>query len=333
MVDPSGELLAVRTRPTPATRGPAEVMRTAAELVRELAELGGGAGSGGGVKPGHAGPGGPGPDGGPGTVTAVGVGSAGVVDPRRGVVVSATGAIAGWAGTDLRGELSRALGLPVAVDNDVHAHALGEQWRGAAAGYRDVLLVAAGTGIGASLLLGGRVRHGAHSAAGHAGHLPVAAAAGRPCPCGGRGHVEAVASGPALLAEYRRRAAAVHTGEAAVPGPRAAAAEVARRDEVTHLAEVARLAEAGDPVAAAVLTEGATALGSAIGGLLNVIDPEIVVVGGGVAGCGALWWDALLEAVSAEALPALRDIPVEPAALGGAAALLGAARLVLEPER
>ncbi|MFB9718290.1 ROK family protein [Planobispora longispora] len=290
LVDPSGGLLAVRTRPTPATRGAAEVVRTAAELVRELAEL---------AVPGGA-----------GAVTAVGVASAGVIDSGRGVVVSATGAIAGWAGTDLRGELSRELGLPVAVDNDVHAHLLGEQWRGAAAGRRDVLLVAAGTGIGASLLLGGRVRHGARSVAGHAGHLPVAAAAGRPCPCGGRGHVEAVAAGPALLAEYRRRTGA----------------------GVTHLAEVALLAEAGDSVAAIVLAEGASALGSAIGGLVNVIDPEIVVIGGGVAGCGAPWWDALREAVRAEVLPALCDIPVEPAVLGGDAALLGAARLVLEVE-
>ncbi|GGQ11606.1 ROK family protein [Streptosporangium pseudovulgare] len=282
LVDPTGNLLAVRSRPTPATRGPDAVVDAAAELVREL-------------------------DGGAGTVTAVGVGSAGVIDPRSGTVVSATGAIPGWAGTDLRGELSRRLGLPVAVDNDVHAHALGELWRGAAAGRDDVLLVAVGTGVGASLVLGGRVRHGAHSVAGHAGHLPVPAAAGRPCPCGGHGHVEAVASGPALLAEYRRRSGA----------------------EAGHLSEVVRLADAGDPIAAAVLAEGAGALGAAIGGLVNVIDPELVLVGGGVTGCGEPWWRALREAVRAEALPALRDVPIEPAALGGDAALLGAARLAL----
>lgn len=283
LVDPSGALLAVRTLPTPATRGAAAVVDTAAGLVRELAAESGG-------------------------VAAVGIGSAGVVDPRRGMILSATAAIAGWAGTDLRGEISRLLGLPVAVDNDVHAHALGEQWRGAATGYADVLLVAVGTGVGASLVLDGRVRHGAHSVAGHAGHLPAAAAAGRLCPCGGRGHVEAVASGPALLAEYRRRTAS----------------------EVTRLADVARLAAAGDPVAAAVLTEGATALGSAVGGLINVIDPEVVVITGGVTGCGAPWWEALREAVHAETLPVLRGVPVEPASLGGDAALLGAARMAME---
>ncbi|OUC95802.1 ROK family protein [Streptosporangium minutum] len=331
LVDSSGTLLAVRTLPTPAAQGPAAVLDTAVGLVGEVAS-------------------------GAGDVTAVGVGSAGVVDPRRGVIVSATGAITGWAGTDLRGEVSRRLGLPVAVGNDVHAHALGEQWRGAAAGYADVLLVAVGTGIGASVVLGGRVLRGAHSVAGHAGHVPAVAAAGRPCPCGGNGHVEAVASGPAMLAEYRARAASALpgpsgvsepsgvpgpsgasgpsgvseqpgvTGPSAVPGPHEAAGPAA----AAGLADVARLAAQGDRIAVSVLTGGAAALGSTIGGLMNVIDPEVVVVGGGVAACGEVWWQALREGIAAEVLPALRGVPVGPAALGGDAALLGAARMALE---
>ncbi|MFC4059611.1 ROK family protein [Planomonospora corallina] len=329
LVDESGALLAVRTAPTPAARGPEAVLGTAADLVRGLvADTPGGRGA-----------------------AAVGVGSAGVVDARRGTVVSATGTIARWAGTDLRGELSRRLGLPVAVDNDVHAHALGEQWRGAAAGHRDVLLVAVGTGVGASVVLGGRVRHGAHSVAGHAGHLPVPAAAGRPCTCGGSGHVETVAAGPALLAEYRRRTAAGdgtgRTGAGApggIPdsgpgsGPDSGPGGVrggtpdGTPGGVAHLAGVAGLAADGDPVASAVLAEGAAALGEAVGGLMNVIDPEVVVVGGGVAGCGPAWWDALRAAVREQTLPALRDVPVVPAALGGDAALLGAARLALALE-
>ncbi|GAA2207316.1 ROK family protein [Nonomuraea monospora] len=279
LVDRSGTVMATATRPTPATAGRDAILTAAADLLRTLS--------------------------GNEAIAAVGVGAAGVVDQRRGVVVSATQALAGWAGTDLRGELSRRLALPVAVDNDVHAHALGEQWRGAAAGYADVLLIAIGTGIGASMILDGRVRHGAHAVAGHAGHVPVASAAGLACPCGGRGHVEAVASGPALLAQYRNRSGT----------------------DVDHLAEVARLAAAGDPVAIAVLAEGGTAAGQAIGGLMNVIDPEIVVIGGGVPGCGEPWWRPLRAAVRAETLPALRDVPVVPATLGADAALLGAARL------
>ncbi|UBU12977.1 ROK family protein [Nonomuraea gerenzanensis] len=279
LADRSGTVLDHATRPTPAMEGPDAILTTATDLVRTV--------------------------GGTEVVAAVGVGAAGVIDRRRGVVVSATQALPGWAGTDLRGELSRRLGLPVAVDNDVHAHALGEQWRGAAAGYADVLLIAVGTGIGASTVLGGHVRHGAHGVAGHAGHVPVAAAAGVACACGGQGHVEAVASGPALLARFRSRS----------------------ETDAAHLAEVARLAAAGEPVAAAVLAFGGTAAGHAIGGLMNVIDPEIVVIGGGVPNCGEPWWQPLRAAIATEVLPALRDVPVVPAALGADAALLGAARL------
>ncbi|MGW6414602.1 ROK family protein [Streptomyces sp. NPDC055055] len=279
LVDPHGTLLARHTLPTPAADGPAAVVAAAVRAVRELG----------------------------GPVAAVGVGSAGVVDPVSGRIVSATDALPGWAGTELRRELEDALGVPVAVDNDVHAHALGEAWLGAAAGRRHVLLVAVGTGIGASSLIDGRVHHGARSVAGHAGHVPVPAAAGVVCTCGGTGHAEAVASGPALLAAYARS-----------EGP------------VASLAEVSARAAAGEEAARRVLAWGAKALGEALGGIVNMTDPELVLVGGGVSGCGAEWWEPLREAFAAELLPPLRDVPLLPGALGGDAAVLGAARLALE---
>ncbi|MFF0725318.1 ROK family protein [Streptomyces sp. NPDC004134] len=290
LVDEDGRLLHRRTAPTPAAAGPAAVLDGAAAAVAELAASGG-------------------------PYAAVGVGSAGVIDAAAGTVLSATAALPGWAGTALRDELSRRLGAPVAVDNDVHAHALGETWRGAAAGRAHVLLVAAGTGIGGSLILGGRPHRGARSAAGHLGHLPVPAAAGRPCACGGTGHAEAVASGPAMAAEYGRRA-----GQAAGEGAAAG----------RGLAAVAERAAAGDAVAVAVLTEGAVALGEAVGGLVNALDPELVLVTGGVSRCGPVWWRPLRAAIAATALPPLADVPVVPGGLGDDAALLGAARLALE---
>ncbi len=94
-------------------------------------------------------------------------------------------------------------------------------------------------------------------------------------------------------------------------------------------AELVEVLAAGDPVAAEVLAAGASALGQAIGGLMNVLDPEIVIVGGGVTGCGDPWWGPLRAAVAAETLPALRNVPVRAAALSSTAALLGAARLAL----
>ncbi|QMU71225.1 ROK family protein [Streptacidiphilus sp. P02-A3a] len=284
LVAADGTVVRQRSVPTPAAEGPQAVLDAAADLVAELA------------RPGEP-------------VLAVGVGSAGVIDPRTGRVLSATDALPGWAGTDLRGGLGARLGVPVAVDNDVHAHALGEAWRGAAAGVREVLLVAVGTGIGGSQVVDGRVHHGAHSAAGHVGHMPLPEAEGRRCPCGGVGHAEAVAAGPALLAEYRRRRGAAGT-----------------RD----LADVAARAERGEPTARQVLEDGATALGRLIGGLVNLLDPELVLVTGGVANCGPVWWSSLRVGYHAEALPPLRGVPLEPGLLGHLAPLLGAARLALD---
>lgn len=282
LVTRDGTVVRTHTVSTPAADGPEAVLDAVAHAVRQLGS----------------------------SVRAVGVGSAGVIDPVSGHVVSATGAMPGWAGTDLRGGLVRRLGVPVVVENDVHAHARGEARCGGAAGMRHMLYVAVGTGIGASLLIDGRIHHGARSAAGHAGHLPVPAAAGRPCSCGGLGHAEAAGSGPAMLAAYRRR-----TG---------------RAEEVTALAEVSARAESGDATATAVLAEGATALGQAIGGLANTLDPEAVLIGGGVSRCGAPWWEPLRTAVAAELLPPLAELPVVRGRLGPNAALLGAAGLASE---
>jgi glucokinase len=313
VVDPDGTLVRSAIAPTPGSAGPDAVLGTVVRLVRGL-----------GADP-----------------LALGVGSAGVIDPARGVVVSATDVLAGWAGTDLRGRLAAELGLPVAVDNDVHAHALGETWRGAGRDVRDLLFVAVGTGIGASLVLGGRIHRGAHSVAGHAGHLPVAAAAGLRCTCGATGHLEAIAAGRAMLAAYRTTTTRTPDSAAEIDrrtGSRPNQPHGAARpdpvgeptlagDQPEQLSEVDRRARADDRVARSVLAAGATALGSALGGLVNAVDPELVVIGGGVACCGEHWWRPLRSAFAAELLPALREIPVRPAALGADGALIGAARL------
>ncbi|MEE3922572.1 ROK family protein [Micromonospora sp. BRA006-A] len=240
----------------------------------------------------------------PGVVRALGVGSAGVIDSGSGLVLSATDVLTGWTGTDLRGDLSRRLGVPVAVINDVHAHALGEARHGAAAGYDTVLYVAVGTGVGASFVLGDTVLAGAHSAAGHAGHQPSAYAGTLPRTCGGRGHLEAIAAGPALAAEYVQR-----TGR-----------------PVADLRAVAALAADGDEAAREVVRRGGAAVGCAVGGLVNVLDPAAVVIGGGVTGLGEPW-RALRDAVPAETLPALAAVPVLASTLGPDAPLLGAASL------
>ena len=250
-------------------------------------------------------------------VGCVGVGSAGVIDAAHGVVVSATDAIRGWAGTALTAGLATRLGLPassVRAVNDVHAHALGEAWTGAAAGTSSSLLVAFGTGVGGSFVVDGQPVLGHRHAGGHVGHFasPYAYDGGTPipCVCGGAGHVEAIASGPSILDAYVRRG-----GQSSVPDTRT----------------VFALAGTGDATAAETISNAAAAAGQAVGGLANILDPEVVLVSGGLADAGDRWWAPMEEALRAELLPALREVPVVRAALGNAAAMVGAARLVITP--
>lgn len=248
-------------------------------------------------------------------VSGVGVGSAGVIDAGRGVVVSATDAILGWAGTELTAGLAARLGLdPAAVRavNDVHAHALGEAWTGAAAGTSSSLLVAFGTGVGGSFVLDGQPVLGHRYVGGHVGHFasPYAFHEGEavPCVCGGAGHVEAIASGPAIREAYLRLCGTSPAADA--------------RAVFGHAGH-------GDAIAIQAVGRGAAAAGQAVGGLANILDPEVVVVSGGLADAGAPWWRPMERALRAELLPALAGLPVLPAKLGNAAAIVGAARLVL----
>lgn len=243
-------------------------------------------------------------------VSAIGMGSAGVVDAVAGTVISATDAILGWTGTDIASGLGRRTGLGVSVLNDVHAHALGEAWLGAAAGTSSSLLVAFGTGIGGSFVVSGHPVLGHRFVAGHVGHLasPYAYHDGvaLECSCGHSGHVEAIASGPAIHASFLR-----FGGSADVPDARA----------------VFDLARTGDTTACKAVGAGASAAGQAVGGMVNILDPEVVVVSGGLADAGKLWWGAMERALRRELLAPVADVPLLPATLGNTAAIVGAASL------
>lgn len=302
LVDAVGTLHAVESRPTPATEGAAAILAAAVGLVSSLLVQARALG----LEP-----------------VAVGIGSAGVINSRDGSVVSATDSLTGWAGTPLAAHLAGQAGLPAYAVNDVHAHNLGEHWKGASAGADSSLLVAVGTGVGGSLILAGEPHLGARAVAGHVGHLasPYAYDDGGgshdqnplplPCSCGRAGHVEAIASGPSILNLYRRLA-----GEAA------SGAGSAR--------DVAARAAGGDPAAGRAFTLGAAAAGQAVGGLANVLDPSVVVIGGGVSAAGDLWWKPFLASLHAELMDPLAGLPVVPATLGSGAALVGAAKYAFD---
>lgn len=241
-------------------------------------------------------------------VTGLGLGAAGVIDPGTARVLSATDTILDWAGTNLAAELYTRTNLPVRAVNDVHAHGLGEAWCGAAAGKANVLLVAVGTGIGGSHLLHGVPQTGAHHVGGHMGHIASPLATSVPCSCGRTGHLEAIAAGPGIHRHYLRLG-----GDTAVADTR----------------ELTARAQAGDRLAIEALRTGALALGIAAGSLANILDPEAIVLSGGMIGAGAPWWDGVREGFASEAIDPLQHLELLPAALGNDAAIIGAAGLFL----
>lgn len=287
----SAQVRDVVTVPTPAEQGGAVVLETVIATARRVVET-----SDVGI---------------PG---AVGIASAGIVEPGTGRITHATDLIPGWTGTALGERVAAALGLPAAVLNDVHAHGLGEVHHGAAIGAARALVVAVGTGIGGCLVVDGRADVGTRGVAGHIGHVPSPVTDGAPCSCGRTGHLEGFASGSGVRAAFARR-----TGH----------------DLPT--ARIAQLAGEEGPdrdTARELLTEAGRAMGRVIGGLLNVLDPDVVVIGGGMAAAGAPWRQAVIAGVEREAMDIVAGTPLRFSAAGPQTALLGAAhhaRTTLRP--
>ncbi|GAA4854244.1 ROK family protein [Saccharopolyspora rosea] len=240
---------------------------------------------------------------GAGPADAVGVVVPGIVDESRGVGVYS--ANLGWRDVPLRDRIAARIDLPLGFGHDVRAGGLAEARLGAARGMRDAVVLPIGTGIAAALVLDGRV----HAASGHAGEIGhVDVGHGEPCPCGGTGCVEAVASSAAVARRYTAR-----TGTA-----------------VGGAAEVAEAVRTGDPGARAVWAEAVDALARGLLVLTAVIAPEGFVLGGGLARAGRLLTDPLRERLD-ELLAAHHRRPrLELAELGDTAGCLGAALLATE---
>ncbi len=233
---------------------------------------------------------------------AVGVGAGGHIDPTSGDVLFATGLLPGWGGLPLARRLRAALGLPTWAANDAHTMALGEAIHGAGRGLRYGLYVAVGTGVGGGWVLDGKLYSGRSGLAGSVGHVQVEAR-GRPCTCGGRGCVEQYASGPAIAEHYRR-----------LRGLRQAPSGQ----------EVADALRAGDQLARYAFEEAGRWLGMALASLVNAMEPEAIVIGGGVAEVGEPFLAAIRAGLAAHAMPQVRSTPVRAAELGSRAGVIGA---------
>jgi glucokinase len=205
---------------------------------------------------------------------AVGLGVPGVVDTQQGIAVYA--ANLGWQQLPLRQIVADAVGLPVILDHDVRAAGLAELELGAGQGLQEVLLVALGTGVAAAVITRAQVSAGATGRAGELGHLPVFPE-GEWCACGQRGCTETYASAAALSRRY-----SAASGIADVPA---------------H--DVISRAAAGDPLADGIFSDAITALGRALVSYVLLMDPELILIGGGMAAAGAVLLDPLTREVQA----------------------------------
>lgn len=253
-----------------------------------------------------------------GEVRAVGVGIPSLMDLDRGVAVSTVHLP--LHDTPVRDMLAERLGIPVVVDNDATCAMLAEHRAGAAQGTRHALLVALGTGIGGGIVVDGRIVRGAVGAAGELGHT-VVDLDGPPCQgsCPNRGCLEVMASGNALGHEARRLAAERPDS--------ALGRALAEGREVTG-ALATELAHDGDEAAREVVALIGRRLGAGLSSFVNVFNPEVIVIGGGVVAAGDLLLQPAREEVARRALRPSRDmVRIVPAAFGAEAGMLGAAIL------
>ena len=239
----------------------------------------------------------------PTTLCGVGVGVPGMLDAQREKVIMAPNL--GWENLNLKSTLEASIGLPVVLDNDANAAAFGEAWLGAGAGMESFLLVTIGTGIGSGLVIGGEIYRGAHGMAPELGHMTIIPD-GPECGCGLRGCLETLACAEALLCRGVEECSGITLNEA--------------KDVFDYARKGSR-----EAVRAVENTMDYLAIGLANAAVL--VDPEAVIIGGGVVASSDLFLDYLREK-TLRRLTAVRSLKILPASLGNKAGSLGAARLV-----
>ncbi|NCQ34486.1 ROK family protein [bacterium] len=246
----------------------------------------------------------------------VGLACAGIVDPHRGWLGRSPN-LPGWENSDLFAAVGGVFGnVDRTVLNDVNSALYGEFRRGAGQGCRDLIMIALGTGVGGGVILQDSLLIGAHCGAGEIGHM-VLDPDGPVCPCGNRGCLEAYAGSVALLKSARRAA-----GEGTGP-----LADLVRdQGEDLTPRDLADLANGGDGASRELFAAAGRKLGQAVGNLVNVLDPQRVIIGGGVAGAGELILGPCREVAPTIILAEeARDVDIVPASLGTGAAAIGAA--------
>lgn len=254
--------------------------------------------------------------------SGIGICSPGPLDPRTGVVINPPN-LPCWRNFHLAEEIERAYGVPARVDNDANAAGLAEALWGAAVGYSSVFYATIGTGIGTGIVFDRRIYHGRTGAAAEGGHVTIDRHGPR-CGCGKRGCIEALASGPAIAARARETlASAGPRGEGMLR--RAGGDAAAVTSEI-----VAEAWRAGDPLAAEILNETADLLAIWLGNIVDLLEPEVIVIGGGLSEVVSAWFAHIREELPAWSINSrCSEIPLLRARYGADAGIAGGAALCL----
>ncbi len=247
-------------------------------------------------------------------VAGVGIGAPGPISTKTGVVHLTPNL--GWRNYPLRDRVTEAVGLPATLDNDANCAIFGEWWQGAAQGADTVIGLTIGTGIGGGIVLDGKIHHGASDIAGEIGHMSIDST-GRRCKCGNYGCIEAYASGTAIAA---RAVEGIEAGASSRLGGYVGGDLTAVTAQVVYDA-----AKGGDEYALEVIKDTARFLGTGVANLVNIFNPGIVVICGGVTAAGDRLFTPLREEVKRRAFrPAVEACRIVPGALPGTAGVFGA---------
>lgn len=246
-------------------------------------------------------------------VAGIGVGVPGPVDEKGDVLVAVN---LHWGHVEIAKDLEELTGLPVKAGNDANVAALGEMWKGGAAGCHNVVMVTLGTGVGGGIIINGQIVTGTHGAGGEIGHIHVDDSIDKVCGCGNKGCLEQVASATGVVYLANRKLASTD-----MPS-------VLRQEEVTAKS-VFDAVKAGDALAAEVAEEFGKYLGSALAGIAGVADPEVFVIGGGVSKAGTVLFEYITKYYRKYVFSGCRDAKFALATLGNDAGIFGAAKLVI----
>lgn len=255
-------------------------------------------------------------------ILGAGVDAPGPLNPETGIIFDAPN-LTGWRDVPLRALLESRLQMPVYLEHDATAAALGEWWLGAGRGVHDLIYITVSTGIGGGIIIGDQIVHGVSGTAGEVGHMTIDVT-GPPCACGrSTGCLEVLASGTAIARMAR---------EAVAGGKGTVLLEMAGGDpEAIGARAVEAAARAGDAVAAEIFSRAATYLGVGVANLLNLLNPARVIIGGGVSKAGELLFEPVRRVACQRAFERPgRDAEIVPAALGDDVGAIGAAAVAFQ---